>query len=280
MANPVSAAGQLRRQQAKTDCHQFSFAISPQRLLREPGSHHRRQPDQQQHQVLWHGQHALCCSGTIAEQEKEQREDKGAERKMGKAERKSQRFSRAITYSFISLTSIVALFFSFRMIGLTVPLWTFHHQRHVPHHHHHHKMLPLVLSLSILNECRTYLCVCACVCTCVCSSTGYCDVCWLCIQVLRSQAGWLHRQDGLSWHAKHPNPRTMEICSLYTLTLSLSLSLSLMFMLLIPLFLSLSCYAALGIYGTPQYTVNGVKVNADQTWSVNDWRQLLDPLLA
>jgi hypothetical protein len=37
--------------------------------------------------------------------------------------------------------------------------------------------------------------------------------------------------------------------------------------------------AALGIYGTPQFMINGVSSSADESWTMAHWRKLLDPLL-
>ncbi|ELR12897.1 uncharacterized protein ACA1_095270 [Acanthamoeba castellanii str. Neff] len=37
--------------------------------------------------------------------------------------------------------------------------------------------------------------------------------------------------------------------------------------------------ASLGIYGTPQFMINGVSSSADESWTMADWRKLLDPLL-
>jgi hypothetical protein len=35
-----------------------------------------------------------------------------------------------------------------------------------------------------------------------------------------------------------------------------------------------------GVVGTPTYLVNGVAVaGADESWSVDDWRKVFDPLL-
>lgn len=37
--------------------------------------------------------------------------------------------------------------------------------------------------------------------------------------------------------------------------------------------------ASLGIYGTPQFIINGVHSSADESYSFSDWKKLLDPLL-
>lgn len=33
------------------------------------------------------------------------------------------------------------------------------------------------------------------------------------------------------------------------------------------------------VSGTPMYTLNGVPLDADSAWSVEDWRKVIDPLL-
>jgi len=38
--------------------------------------------------------------------------------------------------------------------------------------------------------------------------------------------------------------------------------------------------ASRGVYGTPTFFVNGALVDADGDWTVDQWRKLLDPLLA
>jgi hypothetical protein len=43
--------------------------------------------------------------------------------------------------------------------------------------------------------------------------------------------------------------------------------------------LCLAIIAALGIYGTPQFMINGASSSADETWTLSEWRKLLDPLL-
>jgi len=37
--------------------------------------------------------------------------------------------------------------------------------------------------------------------------------------------------------------------------------------------------AARGVYGTPLFYVNGVLTSADSTWTIEQWRKILDPLL-
>jgi len=37
--------------------------------------------------------------------------------------------------------------------------------------------------------------------------------------------------------------------------------------------------ASRGVYGTPTFFVNGVELDADPSWTVDDWKQVLDPLL-
>ena len=35
-----------------------------------------------------------------------------------------------------------------------------------------------------------------------------------------------------------------------------------------------------GVFGTPQFMVNGVMLAAQPTWTVKDWRAVIDPLIA
>lgn len=43
---------------------------------------------------------------------------------------------------------------------------------------------------------------------------------------------------------------------------------------------NLFLFSYLGAVGTPTFLINGVAVSADASWSVDDWKSVVDPLLA
>ena len=41
-----------------------------------------------------------------------------------------------------------------------------------------------------------------------------------------------------------------------------------------------NCLLYLGVAGTPTFFVNGVFINASPSWSLADWKSVIDPILA